>query len=218
MLLIKRFCKVIAIIVTMGILLLAAAIIWPVRPAPLPDRITDRLITNVHVVDVLTGDVGSAVDVLIRGGRIAEIGPNLETSADMAVFDGKGGYLTPGFWDMHVHTFQLSPQMHLPLFVANGVTGVRDMMDCPEATDPLIACVADKRQWTRAASTGDMTSPRFVEVASFYFDRGEMPPAEAVTRARIYKERGVDRLKVYNGVSREAYFALADEGRDSECH
>ncbi|MDZ3833322.1 MAG: amidohydrolase family protein [Sphingopyxis sp.] len=210
---IKKIGKFLVAALALAILLVVAAIFWPVRSAPLPDPMADRLISNVHVVDVRTGDLGSLADVMIRDGRIVEIGPSLQPGPDMPVLDGKGGYLVPGFWDMHVHAFQLSPQMHLPLFVANGVTGVRDMMDCPETKDPLIACVEDKRRWTRSVSAGKMTSPRFVEVASFYFDNGEMSPAEAVARARTYGKRGVDRLKVYNGVSRETYFALAKEGR-----
>lgn len=210
---VKKIGQFLVILLVVIMLLVAGAILWPVRSAPLPDRLADRLITNVRVIDVVSGTAGSPSDVMIRSGRIVKIGSGLQPSPHMAVLDGKGGFLTPGFWDMHVHGFQLSPQLHLPLFVANGVTGVRDMMDCPEATDPLIACVEDKKRWTQSAAAGEMTSPRFVEIASFYFDRGDMSPVEAISRARTYKERGIDRLKIYNRVSRETYFALAKEGR-----
>jgi hypothetical protein len=54
--------------------------------------------------------------------------------------------------------------------LANGITGTRDMMDCPQATDPLIACVADKRRWTAQAIAGQQVAPRFVQIASFYFE------------------------------------------------
>lgn len=211
---VKKTGQMLAVILVVATLLVAGAIFWPVRSAPLPDAFDDRLIRNVHVVDVISGKAMSPADVMIRGGRIAEIAAGLQPDPDMAVLDGGGGFLVPGLWDMHVHGFQLSPQLHLPLFVANGITGVRDMMDCPEDKDPLIACVEDKKRWTQSIAAGKMTSPRFVEVASFYFDNGEMSPAEAIARARTYKTRGIDRLKIYNGVSREAYFALAKQARN----
>lgn len=211
----RKAARFLAFLLVAASLAISAAILWPTEPAPLPDQGNDRLITSVHVIDVLTGEAGTLSDVMIRNGRIARISPGLQPDPGMPVLDGEQGYLVPGFWDMHIHTFQLSPQMHLPLFVANGVTGVRDMMDCPRAKDPLIACVEDKRRWTRAAARGTMTSPRFVEVASFYFDKAEMPPAEAIALARSYKGRGIDALKVYNGVSRDSYFALAAESGKS---
>lgn len=213
---IKKTAQALAVLVLVAMLLVAGAIVWPIRSAPLPHPLDDRLIRNVHVVDVISGQASSPMDVMIRGGRIAEIAAGLNPAPGMAVLDGGKGFLVPGFWDMHVHGFQLSPQLHLPLFVANGVTGVRDMMDCPEARDPLIACVEDKRRWTQSAAAGRMTSPRFVEVASFYFDNGEMSPADAISRAQAYKARGIDRLKIYNGVSRETYFALTRQGQSLE--
>ena len=47
--------------------------------------------------------------------------------------NGSGKFLIPGLWDMHVHMVfaELVPargrKSRLPLFIANGITGVRDM-------------------------------------------------------------------------------------------
>jgi hypothetical protein len=42
--------------------------------------------------------------------------------------DGNGKYLLPGLWDMHVHAvFAERIDSMFPLFVANGVLGIRDM-------------------------------------------------------------------------------------------
>ena len=41
------------------------------------------------------------------------------------VIDGKGKFLIPGLWDMHVHLSV--PEIYFPLLVANGITGVREM-------------------------------------------------------------------------------------------
>lgn len=192
--------------------ILLAAIWWPLANAPLPDAGRDRVIVNVRVVDTERGVASEPTSVLIRDGRIAAIGPG-GAAADLPSFDAQGGYLTPGFWDMHVHTFQLSPQLHLPLSIANGVTGVRDMMDCPEESDALIACLADKRRWTREVDQGRLSAPRIVEVASFYFEQPDMRPDEAARLAAAYKARGLDALKLYNRLSRPAFHRLAGQAR-----
>jgi imidazolonepropionase-like amidohydrolase len=57
----------------------------------------------------------------------------LETAASITVpsgarvIDGRGKFLIPGLWDMHVHVAMPGGRNVLPLYIANGVTGVRDM-------------------------------------------------------------------------------------------
>lgn len=205
----KAFAGAIAAILLFG----AVAVLWPSSHAPLPDSARGYVIENVRVVDVEAGTAGQPVSVVIRDGSIASIGGPFALP-DLVRVDGRGRFLVPGFWDMHMHAFQLSPQLHLPLFVANGVTSVRDLMDCPEARDSLLACVADKRRWTAMADAGRMASPRFVEVASYYFEGPELTPADVSARAHAYEARGLDALKVYNRLSRPAYFRAATEAQN----
>ena len=58
-------------------------------------------ITHAHVVPI----EGAPFDgtVLVRDGRIADLGPALEIPADAEVVDAGGGWLLPGFIDAHVH-------------------------------------------------------------------------------------------------------------------
>lgn len=211
----RRFGAWLAVAIATTMLVAAVLILWPAAQAPLPDTADDRLIINVRVVDVAQGIAGDPTSILIRGGRIAAIGPGL-SGEGLPVLDGQGGYLVPGYWDMHVHSFQLSPQLHFPLFLANGVTGVRDMMDCPGARDALIACVADKRRWSADVAAGRLAAPRIIRVASFYFERPDMDPEEAVRLAKVYKERGIDELKVYNRLPPATYARLAEEAQKLE--
>ncbi|MCC7635852.1 amidohydrolase family protein [Stenotrophomonas rhizophila] len=205
--------RVVAVCVIGPLALFALGLWWPCPQAPLPDAVDSRLIVNARIIDVRLGSAGAPTHVLIERGQIVQIGPGVKASAGIPVFNAAGGYLLPGFWDMHTHAFQLSPQLHFPLSVANGVTGTRDMMDCPQHQDSLIACVADKRHWTRLTATGRMTAPRFVEVASFYFEDPAMTPAQAAARAAAYRARGVDALKVYNRMAPATYLQLATEAR-----
>ncbi|WP_164138851.1 amidohydrolase family protein [Stenotrophomonas maltophilia] len=189
-----------------------AALLWPLRGAPLPETGSSRVIVNVRVVDVHNGIAGEPTSVTLRNGIITAIGNDAHDTA-LPVFDAGGRWLVPGFWDMHTHALQLSPQLQFPLMLANGITGTRDMMDCPQATDPLIACVADKRRWTRQAIAGQQAAPRFVQVASFYFEDPSLSPEAAALRARTYSARGVDALKVYNQLRADTYQRLATEAQ-----
>lgn len=191
----------------------AAAILWPAASAPLPDPRRDYVIRNVHVVDVAEGTSGPAQSVTIRSGTIAAISAPDAPAGGLPAVDGGGGYLLPGFWDMHTHSFQLSPQLHLPLFVANGVTGVRDMMGCPGAEDSLIACASDKRRWNEAVAAGRMAGPRIVSSASYYLEHPDLDAAAVTARAEQARAHGVDELKVYNRLSPAAYRQAAREAK-----
>ena len=188
--------------------LAALLIFWPSTRAPLPEPSQSRLITNARVIDVVAGSAGPPVSIEIRDGKIVAIGAGLKAD-DLRQFDAEGAYLLPAFWDMHVHTFQSSPQMHLPLWIANGVTNVRDMMDCPKEEDSLIACAGDKRRWNAEIAEGRLSAPRFVEVASYYLESPEITPAEAEELVETYSNRGLDAIKVYNRLSPGAYQAAA---------
>lgn len=66
---------------------------------------------------------------------------------------------------MHVHVYAFSPLLDLPLYIAYGVTNVRDMQGCPQPDDPFIACAADKRRWSRETESGERVGPRIVSGA-----------------------------------------------------
>ena len=191
-------------------LLAATLIAWPSRYPPMPDPGTSRIIDNVRIVDVVTGTVGQSQSLLIREGRIAAIG-QIEASSALPRHDAGGAYALPAFWDMHVHSFQSSPQMHFPLWVANGVLNVRDMMDCPGLSDTLIACAQDKARWNREIAAGTLSAPRIVETSSFYLARADMSPEEARAQVIRAKQRKIGAVKVYNDLPPDAFRAAAAE-------
>ena len=59
---------------------------------------------------------------------------------------------------MHTHSLKLSPQLHHPLFIANGVTAVRDMSGCMSDNDDYWACIDDRRQWNDEALAGTLSA------------------------------------------------------------
>jgi imidazolonepropionase-like amidohydrolase len=72
--------------------------------------------------------------VIITGDRIEAVGPSgsVPTSGNALVVDATGKFLIPGLWDAHYHlahefSANWAREDSLPLLVANGITGVRDM-------------------------------------------------------------------------------------------
>ena len=93
------------------------------------------IIEDVTVIDVDSGERVENRTVVVSGNRIASVRP--ATGADAPpgarVLDGRGKFLIPGLWEMHAHAFEhygidydFSMDMY-KLFLAHGVTGVRDM-------------------------------------------------------------------------------------------
>ena len=87
-------------------------------------------ISDVTVIDATGAPAKPNMTVIITGDQITQIAKTGEVAIpkNAQVIDGKGKFLIPGLWDMHVHTVIGSlPERFFPLFIANGVTGVRDM-------------------------------------------------------------------------------------------
>ncbi|GAA4866177.1 amidohydrolase family protein [Luteimonas vadosa] len=207
--------------------LFAGAVAWP-EPRLEPARPASFAIRGVAVVDVVAGVVRTEQTVVVADGRIAAVGPR-ETVAvppGLRVVDGRARFVMPALWDMHTHVLAISPLLDMPLYVASGVTSVRDMQGCPSPGDPFIACGDEKRRWSREAVSGERVGPRIVETSSFmangpgmaarlgdvpaYFDTAT--PAQARAFVRHFVGRA-DTIKVYDRIPRDAYLALADEAR-----
>lgn len=88
----------------------------------------DLVLTNGNIVDVETGKISYGRDVVIVENKIHSIVPSINTVNYVAenIIDCSDKYLVPGLWDMHTHLSMIGKES-IPLFVLNGVTGVRDM-------------------------------------------------------------------------------------------
>jgi imidazolonepropionase-like amidohydrolase len=107
-------------------LLLAACTSRPAS-APLAGA-AQFAITNVTVVDVTDGSSRPGQTVLVSDGRIASVAPTAATQLPRGtrVVDGTGKFMVPGMWDMHSHITMFG-RTGLNLYLAHGVTGIRDM-------------------------------------------------------------------------------------------
>lgn len=150
--------------------------------------------------------------VVVENGVVAAVGPRLTTATtDCEVVDAAGLYLMPGLCDMHVH---LHVRSDLDLFLANGITLVRDMFGRPTHL-----------QWADQVAAGDLAGPRIV-VASPIIDgvgpagRSIWPdvltlvdPEDAFPMVKRLVDQGYDQVKAYSWLSREAVSALGEACR-----
>ena len=167
-------------------------------------------ITHVTVIDTRAGGERKNQTVVISGTRISDVF-NTEALAiphSAKVIDGTGKYLMPGLWDMHVHGTQYDST--LPLYIANGVTGVREMFGPPDA-NKFRAELARKGTVAPHIYLG---SPILDGNPPFWHNSIPLETPEAARRVvDEQKQRGADFIKIYPGLSRETYFAVLDEAK-----
>ena len=171
-------------------------------------------ITHATVIDATGAPARPDQAVVIRDGRIVALGPSAATPFPAAaeVVDGSGKFLIPGLWDMHAHVTAGALDA-LALYLANGVTGVRDMHAySPQMIFNLRKDIEDGKQ----------AGPRIVACGAMI--DGPNPTAGATTlvaasaaqgRAAVQSLRraGADFIKVHSKLPRDAYFAIADEAK-----
>jgi len=175
------------------------------------------IIHNVTIVDTAYGSLHSHRTIIVRDGKIAEVkDPVANTDRKLAGIhvDGLGKFLIPGLWDMHVHMifgdwFPRGKEVTLPLFIANGITSVRDMGG---ELDVL-------QQWRKEISAGTLIGPRIV-MSGPMLD-GPQPrfpssiaiktPEDGQRAVDDLKARGADFIKLQSLIPRDAVFAVADE-------
>ena len=190
----------------------------PTIPADKP-----LILTHVTVIDATGSLAKPDMRVVIRDHKITAID---RTSAivpreDGEIVDATGKFLIPGLWDMHVHTGR--KDIFLPLYIANGVTGVRDMGGDIEDPSGELSSLSGRyiqlSLWRTAIEEGSLLGPRLV-IAGFLIDGFKWQGNIAATNAEegrqavdVLKKTGVDFVKVKSFLSKDAFLAIAAEAR-----
>jgi hypothetical protein len=203
--------------VCFAVFLLCSLLVLPAMSQIQADTL---ILTNVNVVDTRNGDVGHNLTVVIKNQRIHVIAKFgfIQESRKTHVINANGKYLIPGLWDMHVHSAggPVAPwdeAVIYPLYIANGVTGIRDMGGNPD--------LLESRR--NRIDKGELLGPRILYAGPF-LDGGKPEsdkkdpqmilvntPAEARAAVDSLQKRGVDFIKVLSDLNRDTYFAIASE-------
>ena len=180
------------------------------------------VITDVNVVDVRNGTIHPDQIVLIDKHRILAVGSRKDTRYPRnapTILNARGEYLIPGLWDMHVHLafggwFPRADEITLPLLVANGITGVRDMGSDLETV----------QAWRNEIEAGRMLGPRILTAgpmldgpkARFPSSRAIATPEDGRRAVIDLKQSGADFIKLQSLLPHDAACAIADEARKQE--
>jgi imidazolonepropionase-like amidohydrolase len=144
--------------------------------------------------------------VMIENGEVSLIGAVDEFSVaeDVTSIDGEDYFLIPGLTEMHGHL--PDPRMSdqdirnlLFLYVANGVTTVRGMQGNPS-----------QFALRNAIERGRLLGPKLYLASVSMNGNSVTTPEEASQRAREYKVDGYDLIKTHEGMSLDAFNALAE--------
>ena len=171
------------------------------------------VLQSATVIDATGAPPRPDITVVIAKGRITALGRagDVRVPEGAQVVDAGGKFLIPGLWDMHVHgaTVGTFPT----LFIANGVTGVRDMGFPLSQINPL----------RQKMKEGTLVGPRII-AAGLIADgpKPVWPPAVSMAvgdeaggrrAVAVLKKDGADFVKVYSLLPRGTYFAVAEEAK-----
>ena len=183
------------------------------------------ILDHIAVIDVTGGPALSDRVVVIRGDSIVAVAKSgsIAIPKGAQVIDGRGKFLIPGLWDMHTHIAGVSANpiwaraTLLPLLVAYGITGIRDMGGDLDALE----------KWRHDIDSGKLVGPDIVAAGPMLLPaRSGRAPSEPVdpavlrvansadARAAVVnlQKRGADFIKIID-LSRESYFAVAEESK-----
>lgn len=132
-------------------LALALLLAWWAAAAPAQQTI---LIRGARIFDG-TGAPARVGNVLVRGDRIAAVGPRVRAPRKSRVVDARGLTLIPGLHDLHTH--MRAPGFDAPddlpkayaAYLVNGVTAVNEFSVSPEMLAPIRGMTA----------SGEVTAP-----------------------------------------------------------
>lgn len=166
-------------------------------------------ISNVNVLTPSADSFISKQTVLIDGGEIISVGNNLELTENVQVIDAAGKFLLPGYTDSHVHLWE--SENDLLLYIANGVTQIRDMNSLPVSLEW-------KKEIARGRPGPDIftVAPQFGTfgfIEGFFVSwtqhkttvRSEKQIRDAV---KSFAKKGYDAIKASSFLDKEGYRAL----------
>lgn len=177
-------------------------------PLAAQDQVT--VFTNVTVLPMDTERTLANQTVIVRGQRIAELGPadRVKPPAGARVIDGRGKFLMPGLAEMHAHippgqaATDANITKVLAYYALNGVTFVRGMLGDPKHLP-----------YREQANRGEILSPSILTTGPS-LNGNSIPTVESAIKAVTdQKAAGYDLMKIHPGIRREVYDSMAATAR-----
>jgi imidazolonepropionase-like amidohydrolase len=166
------------------------------------------ILNNVNIVDVENETIIPSKTIVIKNGKIDSITDQLPALLfpNLTVIDGKGGYVTPGLIDMHVHMYEKAAYI---LTLNHGVTHVRIMNGVPEQ----LVWRDNIQSGLQVGSTSTVSSPIISGNKEEVLQHGVETAEEARAAVKEYQSQGYDLIKAYGNLNETALSAIIEEGQ-----
>ncbi|OPB88053.1 hypothetical protein BAS06_12780 [Elizabethkingia miricola] len=166
-------------------------------------------IVQIRNTNILSEDCSYFIrnkDVILKEGKIVQIGTNLLLNSNNIIIDGTSKYLIPGLIDSHAHLRESKNDLFL--YLVNGVTYIREM-----AGNAMIL------DWRKEINKNGIGPRLYVASPPIYSESGLMGYYYAWTRQSIdysnkngaqkairkIKQDGYDAIKMYGFVNPETF-------------
>jgi imidazolonepropionase-like amidohydrolase len=167
------------------------------------------LLKNIGILNMDDEDIRRG-DILIEKGKILKISPvplPRLAEAEGVSIDGSGKFVMPSLFDMHVH---LNSSEMLDLFIANGITGVRNMWGFPRHLE-----------WKRRIEEGDLRGPFIYSTGPLtdgvtYWEGSQIvtTPEEGERAVIKNQQDGYLFFKTYPSIPKDAYLKVLMTARE----
>lgn len=171
---------------------------------------------NVNVIDAVNG-LRNDQSVIVRNNKIVEVGfaGNIREPSGATIVECNGKYMIPGLWDAHLHILdgkELTPDLMFPLFIATGITYIRDTSGDLEL---LLS-------WRKKASKMEGMAPR-VFITGPHFDglQTSWDHSISIVSPELVKpaldsliDAEVDHIKIYELPSPEVFKKIVKLAKD----
>jgi imidazolonepropionase-like amidohydrolase len=168
-------------------------------------------VTGVRLIDGTGSPARDGMTVMVRDGRIVEVGPSarVRLPAGIREIDGRGRTLLPGLVMVHEHLFYPAGQLRYntnqnsfpPLYLAGGVTTMRTGGSMETYTDLRVA-----REIEAGRAVGphmDVTGPYLEGEGGFAWGLPALKtPQDARDHVNFWADRGATSFKAYNLIDR----------------
>lgn len=167
------------------------------------------VIRNASIVSTADGSVTSGKTIILSGGKISSItSDSVEVAGTAQSVDANGKFVVPGFLDMHSHAMDSAGKATKPwpLYIANGVTGIRQM-------DGDASMIVKARQLNLDSAAHRIDAPEVLAIPSDIFSGLQ---AQTATAGAAFVDKnladGADFIKVVGG-NRETVLGILGEAK-----
>lgn len=168
------------------------------------------VIKNVNVIPIWKDTLLKSQDIKIVSGQITTIQENIEPNKADTIIEGNGGYILPGFWDMHTHLPNkvengLGYEEYLALNILTGVTHIRNMR--------YFKPIDEVREKIKSKS---ILSPSIYYTPPPISRSDHIPIDSLGYYAQKYKADGFKYWKILSLPSKEYFDSLALQAKENE--